>query len=100
MVDEFMHNNPDALVVFAAGNSGTQGDYSVRLRLFFKMYIFICTPALCASVVACCLLFSFVIYDIYIYTYLYARLPTTHDPPQTTALHTHQNQPNQTNQPN
>lgn len=29
MVDEFMHNNPDALVIFAAGNSGTQGDYSV-----------------------------------------------------------------------
>lgn len=29
MVDEFMYNNPDALVIFAAGNSGTQGDYSV-----------------------------------------------------------------------
>lgn len=29
MVDEFMWNNPDALVVFAAGNSGADGDYSV-----------------------------------------------------------------------
>jgi hypothetical protein len=29
MVDEFMYNNPDSLVIFAAGNSGTQGDYSV-----------------------------------------------------------------------
>jgi len=29
MVDEFMHNHPDSLVIFAAGNSGIKGDYSV-----------------------------------------------------------------------
>jgi serine protease AprX len=29
MVDEFMWNRPDALVVFAAGNSGQAGEYSV-----------------------------------------------------------------------
>lgn len=29
MVDEFMWNNPDALVIFAAGNSGSSGAYSV-----------------------------------------------------------------------
>lgn len=44
MVDEFMYNNPDALVVFAAGNSGTQGDYSVGVSVCFfvgDIYIFL-----------------------------------------------------------
>ncbi len=29
MVDEFLYTYPDALIIFAAGNSGIQGDYSV-----------------------------------------------------------------------